>query len=137
MRGTLLPARISLGLPVNTDLPRNIFETYQQVIFEMRDTDIFAHARTERLISELKKCTFILCGAGVSRGIVQAAIGLRSRGFGVVLASDAVLALDASQAEMAYLRMEAKSVVFAPTKEIITPRPTPRRVRFRKSVQHT
>jgi len=132
MSGTVMPTRINLGLRNTTDLPREIFERFQQVIFEKRDTDIFAHARLERLITELRPVTFIICGAGVARGIVQAAIGLRRRDFGVILASDAVVDLNDPMTEMAYLRMEAKKVVFAPTREIVTARPTRRRGTFRK-----
>lgn len=134
MRGTALPARINLGLRNTTDLPREIFDRYQQVIFEKRHTDIFLHARAERLITELDSATFIICGAGVARGIVEAAVGLRKRHFSVICASDAVLDLDEAMSEMAYLRMMAKGVIFAPTKEIITPQLRRRPMRLRKSV---
>lgn len=134
MAGTVLLTRINLGLRNTTDLPRDIFETYQQVIVEKRNTDLFAHARLERLITELDAGTFIICGAGVARGIVQSAIGLRDRGFSVILAADAVAYIDDPLNKMAYLRMEAKGVVFAPIKEIITPRVVRRAARFRKSL---
>ena len=132
MPGTVMATRINLGLLNTTDLPRDIFEKYQQVIFEKRDTNIFSHSRAERLITELQTGTFILCGAGVARGIVQAAVGLRARGFGVILAQDAVVAMDDPMTEMAHRRMEAKGVVYAPTQEIIAPRPVRRETRFRK-----
>ena len=128
---TILSRRINLGLRNTTDLPDHIFQRYQQVIFEKRHTDIFAHARAERLITELPPATFVLCGAGLAGGIVEAAVGLRARGFPVVVAADAVLALRGKAAEMAALRMEAKSAVFAPTDKIITPAAPPRRVPFR------
>ena len=134
MTGTILPTRINLGLRNTTDLPRDIFSHYQQVIIEKRDTNIFSHARAERIITELPRCTFILCGAGVAHGIVQAAVGLRSRGFSVVLARDAVWDLYDPMAEMAYCRKEAKSVISAPTRCLITPQPTRKPIRFRKSV---
>jgi nicotinamidase-related amidase len=124
----ILPRRIDLGLLNTTDMPANIFHQYQQVIFEQRDTDIFAHARAERLLTELRHATFVVCGAGVAQGIVQAVVGLRSRGFGVIVASDAILDFDHDLAPMAYLRMEAKGAIFAPTADIITPLPAnPRR----------
>jgi len=125
---TILPRRINLGLRNTTDLPDHIFRQYQQVIFEKRNTDIFAHARAERLITELPMATFVLCGAGVSRGILQAAAGLRNRGFGVILARDAVLQLRPA-ARMALLRMEAKGVTFAATEKIIAPSLKPRKRR--------
>jgi len=135
MAGTLVPTRINLGLRNTTDLPREIFHRFQQVIFEKRDTDIFSHARLERLITELRPVTFIICGAGVARGIVQAAVGLRKRDFGVILASDAIVDLADPMTEMAVLRMEAKNVVFAPTKEIVTTHPPKRRRRFRSPTE--
>jgi nicotinamidase-related amidase len=123
---TILPRRINMGLRNSTDMPADIFDRCQQLIFEKRFTDIFAHARLERLITELPMATFVLCGCGLSHGIVQAAIGLRSRGFGVILARDAVFRVEGEPADMALLRMEAKGVIFAETAEIVAP--TPRRL---------
>lgn len=131
LHGTILPRRINLGLRNSTDLQSDLFSRYQQVVIEKRDTDLFKHARAERLITELGTATFIICGAGIAHGIVQAAVGLRSRGFGVVLARDAVLDFGDAHSSMAYLRMEAKGVVFAPTDEIIAPTKQTRRVPFR------
>jgi nicotinamidase-related amidase len=97
------------------------------VIVEKRDTDILAHARIERLISELDPTTWIICGAGLARGVLQAAVGLRSRGHAVVLAKDAVLELDDPLAEMAWRRIEAKDVVLAETADLVAPKPKRRR----------
>jgi len=137
---TILPRRVNLGLLNTTDLPDQIFRKHQQVIFEKRNTDIFTHARAERLISEIGDATFVICGAGVSHGIAQAAIGLRSRGFSVIVASDAVLDMDYARDEMARRRMEAKGAVFATTSEIIAPRSQVGRKPFRRArlqVTHT
>jgi len=126
---TVLARRINLGLRNTTDLPDHLFRRHQQVIFEKRHPDVFAHARIERLITELPSATFVLCGAGVAGGIVQAAVGLRSRGFDVVLAEDAVLELRPDAARMARLRMEAKGVVFATAEQITAPKPRRRPLR--------
>jgi len=129
---TIMSRRINMGLRNSTDLPPDLFERYQQVVFEKRDTDIFKHARAERLLTELGPATFVLCGAGIAQGIVQAAVGLRTRGFGVILARDAVLEFGQPLEPMALLRMEAKGVIFAKTSEIIMPqRKLARKVPFR------
>ena len=120
---TLLRRRINFGLRNVTDLPPRALRQYTQVLFEQRVTDPFTHTRFERLITELGPATFVVCGAGVAHGIFQAAVGLRARGFGVILASDAVAALPGENAEMAVLCMEAKGVVFAPTRLIVAPPP--------------
>ena len=128
---TVLPRRVNLGLLNSTDLPENLFGRFQQVIFEKRDTDIFAHARAERLLTDLRGSTFILCGAGVAQGLVQAAVGLRTRGFGVIVARDAIVDLGHPRAEMARLRMQAKGAIFAPTADIIATPIPPKRRAFR------
>jgi len=115
---TILPNRVDLGIRNTTDLPPDIFDRYRQVIFEMRSPDIFAHARPERLISQLKAATFVLCGAGFAGGIVEAAIGLRNRGFAVIVASDAVLDLE-GDIPMARSRAEVKGTLFLTTDRII------------------
>ncbi|MGC9455041.1 MAG: isochorismatase family protein [Phycisphaerae bacterium] len=133
---TVLPRRINLGLRSSTDLPVDLFDRYQQVIFEKRDTDILSHPRLERLISELPPVTFVICGAGLAHGIMQAAVGLRTRGFSVIVAEDAALCLDDEAGEMARLRMEAKGTIFAPTAELTRPPVRTRARRFRTAL-HT
>ena len=119
--GTLLRRHVDLGMRNTTDLPRDIFGEVQQVIFEKRHTDIFLHARAERLLTELDAGGFVVCGAGSARGIVEAVIGLRQRGFKMLLAADAILDLDDPRAEMAWLRMVAKGAVPLSTDEIVRP----------------
>ena len=128
---TLLPSRVNLGLRNTTDLPPDLFDENQQVIVEKRHTDIFVHARIERLLTTLTEGTFVICGAGLAHGIAQAAIGLRTRGFGVILAEDAVSDLGDELATMAARRMEAKGVIFAPTDEIVEPKQRPHLAAFR------
>jgi nicotinamidase-related amidase len=116
----VLAGCVDLGLRNVTDLPEDIFERHRQVVVEMRFTDIFSHGRIERLLTELDAETFVVCGAGSARGIVEAVIGLRHRRFEVVLAADAILDLDDPGAEFAWLRMVAKGAVPLSTKEIVT-----------------
>jgi nicotinamidase-related amidase len=119
LEGTVLPRSVDLGIRNTTDLPSDLFSQFQQVIIEKRYTDIFSHARAERLLTELEADTFIVCGAGSAHGIVEAVVGLRQRGFGVILAADAILDLGHPRAEMAWLRMTAKGAVPLATEEII------------------
>jgi nicotinamidase-related amidase len=117
--GTVMPRYVNLGIRGTTDLPMDIFHRYQQVIIEKRDTNIFEHPRAERLLTELKAETFVVCGAGSAGGVIEVVIGLGSRGFKVVLASDAILDLGDPRAEMAWLRMLAKGAVPLSTGEIV------------------
>ncbi|MHC4986639.1 MAG: isochorismatase family protein [Planctomycetota bacterium] len=119
--GTVLPSRVNYGLRNVTDLPADPFADHQQLIFEKRDTDILQHARIERLISEMAPASFIVCGAGVGQGLVEAVVGLRSRGFEVFVASDAILDLNAPGQYLPLERMAAKGAIFVPTDHIVAP----------------
>ncbi len=125
---TTLPNYIAFGTRRTTDLPEAILDNYQQVLFEKRELNILSNLRVERLLTELSgNATFILCGAGLAEGIAKAAITLRSRRFGVILATDAVADLGDPDADMAMRRMSAKGVVFCPTATIIKPPVRPKR----------
>lgn len=123
LRRTVVPGSINLGLQNITDLPPDILASFPQVIFEKRQTDIFAHARIERLIDEqIRNATVVICGAGIAHGIYQAAIGLRCRSFKVIVPYDAVLSLGHPWEANAVRRMAAKNVIFIPTRRIVPPR---------------
>ena len=126
MLRTVLPWRIDLGLRSSTDVPVDLFENYQQAIFEKRRTDVFGHAAADRLICDIEAATFVVCGAGLAHGVFEAAFGLRKRGFGVVVATDAVLDLGSGYEPTAQRRMEEKGVLFAPSDQIV--RVSPRRL---------
>ena len=132
---TTLPNYIAFGTRRTTDLPESILDNYQQVLFEKRELNILSNLRIERLLTQLSgNATFILCGAGLAGGIAKAAITLRSRKFGVILATDAVADLGDPGADMAMRRMAAKGVVFCSTATIIKPPVrTTRKARLRRS----
>jgi nicotinamidase-related amidase len=124
---TLLTQYHNLGISNNTDLPPDIFDTTQQVIIEKRHTDIFLHGRAERLITEIEgNPGFVICGGAVHAGIVEAAVGLRARGFPVIVAKDAMVTLGHPEAKYALQRMDAKGVLFVNTRDIVE-QPRPRR----------
>lgn len=119
---TIIHPMIDLGMRNSTDLPNNLFDCYSQIVIEKRVSDLFLHARAERLFSEFigkEKC-FVLCGADVTGGLTLTALGLRSRGFNVVLAADGFLSPGKwDSANLEIPRMRAKGVVFMRTADII------------------
>jgi nicotinamidase-related amidase len=117
--GALLARHVDFGIRNTTDLPEDVLERHQQIIFEKRHTDIFRHARAERLLTRLAGGTFVVFGAGAAGGVVEAVIGLIARGFKVQLATDAILDLDSREAEFAWLRMLAKGAEPMTTDEIL------------------
>lgn len=132
---TILYNRIAFGTRATTDLPPDVLDTYSQVIFEKRHTDIFAHSRAERLISELSPTTIIICGAGIARGIIEAVLGLRKREFSVIVAADAVLGISGDRNSMACTKIKAKGAILLPTRKIIARSVTLRPRRRHESVK--
>jgi len=129
---TLLSRRVNLGLSHTADLERGLFSKYAQIIFETRDTNILHHAKFERLIAELNgQHTFVLCGATIARGILEAVLGLRRYGHRVFVAEDAVLELDLPDTEMAWLRVVAKDAICLGTDQIVRELAATRRRRRR------
>ena len=125
---TLLPDRINLGMRSVTDLPRDLFERCQQVIIEMRQPDVFAHARIERLLTEFSAAAFVVCGTGLTTAIHQCVIGLLNRGSSVTVVSDAVLHLGDCSPRFARRRITAKGAIMARTSNVTKP-PRPKRKR--------
>jgi nicotinamidase-related amidase len=125
---TLLPHRINLGLAHTADLPRDVLAEYDQVVFETRDEDVFHHQKFERLITELLgDHSFVLCGATAAAGIKQAVLGLRGRGFEVVVVKNAILDLDDPETEMAWLQTMAKGAQLMSTAQVVREYAVPRR----------
>ena len=118
--GTILPKHIIFDYRNSTDLPCALFESYQQVVFESRFSDIFAHPRIDRLVTQLGPSTYIICGATLDASVIQAVLGLRSRGASVIVVRDAVLVPDGYDAEMGYRRVAAKGAVLCSTSQVIT-----------------
>ncbi len=117
--GTVLPKHITFDYRNTTDLPWALFDSYQQVVFESRFTDIFVHPRIDRLITQLGKSTYIICGATLDGSVMQAVLGLRARGAGVIVVCDAVLSPAGSDTDMEYRRLDAKGAVICTASQVI------------------
>jgi nicotinamidase-related amidase len=73
-----------------TDLPNEIFERYDQVIFCKRSIDPFEEPRVDRMLTKLEADEFILIGSLVEGAIKATAPGLLARRKNVSILEDAV-----------------------------------------------
>ena len=73
---TVRERHISFAADGCTDLPRNIFKQYDQVILEKRSIDPFEEPRADRMLSELRASEFILIGGTVEGAVKATALGL-------------------------------------------------------------
>ncbi len=115
---TLLKNRVSFAADGNTDLPRDIFRRYRQVILHKRCTDPFDEPRIDRLLSEIWASDFILIGASAEGAVKSAALGLLHRGKNVTVVVDAVGSHDKKAAKMAFRKMKAKGAKLIEVKKL-------------------
>ncbi|MFH1614775.1 MAG: cysteine hydrolase [Planctomycetota bacterium] len=105
---TIRNNHISFVADGNTDLPRDILRSYDQVIFNKRSFDPFAEPRLDRLLSELRVDEVILMGVCTEDAIKATVLGLLHRGKKVTVVSDAVGSRNKSEGNLALRQMQAK-----------------------------
>ncbi|MGA2915360.1 MAG: isochorismatase family protein [Sedimentisphaerales bacterium] len=109
--------RIELAADGCTDLQRDIFSHYDQVILNKRCEDPFAEPRAERLLTELKADEFIVIGAIAEEAVVATVLGLLQRGKKVTVFIDAVGTHDRRRADVAFRKMKAKGASLVETRD--------------------
>jgi len=118
IRYTLAWNRISFPADGNTDLPRDMFWQYDQIVLHKRCVDPFDEPRIDRLLSELKATEFILIGATAEGAVKATALGLLQRSKNVIVISDAVGCHNKDEAVLAFRKMEAKGAKLIETKRL-------------------
>ncbi len=91
-----------------TDFPRDVFDTYDQIILECRSEDPFDEPRCDRVLSEVKATDFIVIGAPLETTVKALVLGLLIRRRSVIILTDAVGSLEKNAAEIALRQMQAK-----------------------------
>ena len=114
---TLRNRRITFAADNNTDLSRDIFRHYDQVILNKRCQDPFEEPRAERIFTELRADEFILIGALTEGAVLATALGLLRRGKNVTVIIDAVGTHDRAAAIVALRKIQAKGGKLIDTKK--------------------
>ncbi len=115
---TLLNNRVNFAADDSTDLPRDLFRKYKQVILHQRCPDPFEEPRIERLLSELHNVEFILIGAYTENAVEATALGLLQRGKRLTVVIDAIGSNDRKQADMTLRKIKAKGAKLTETKRL-------------------
>ncbi len=110
---------ISFAADGCTDLPRDIFRQYDQVVLEKRSIDPFEEPRADRMLSELRASEFILIGATAEGAVKATALGLLARRKNVTILTDAIGSRDKAAAQIALRQVEAKGAKLAETKVML------------------
>ena len=115
---TLLPSHTRFESDKSTDLPEELLNTYQQVIFEKRTTDTFSLPRADRLLTNLKTDELIVMGTHVDTALCATVLGLISRRQNVFIVTDAIFCDDHNSCKLALRKMEAKGAKLITTESL-------------------
>ena len=102
-----------------TDLPNDILERYDQVIFCKRCIDPFEEPRADRMLTELEADEFILIGSLVEGAIKATALGLLARRKNVRVLVDAIGTCNAKAGKLALRNMRAKGAKLSDTETLM------------------
>ncbi len=114
---TLRNRRVVLAADGCTDLQRDIFVYYDQIILQKRCNDPFDEPRAERFLSELKADEFIVIGAMAEGAVAATVLGLLQRGKKVTIFADAVGTHNRRKADVAFRKMKAKGASLVETRD--------------------
>jgi nicotinamidase-related amidase len=115
---TLVNNRISFTADGNTDLPKDIFKKYDQVILHKRCIDPFDEPRIDRLLSEIRTNEFIIVGTSLEGAVKSTALGLLQRGKKVTIVIDAIGSHNIAEAKLAIRKMETKGAKIIETRKL-------------------
>jgi len=109
--GTLLPRRYIVPNR-KVELPEDI-GSYQQIIIEKQDVDVFTNPNIDALLAMLGKREIILYGVVTEICVDRAARGLIKRGYRVNLVTDAIRHLDsdAGRSTLEFVRRHGGRIV--------------------------
>jgi nicotinamidase-related amidase len=101
-----------------TDLPLEILDRYDQLIFCKRCIDPFEEPRIDRMLTELEVDEFILIGSLAEGAIKATALGLLARGKNVRILVDAVRSYNKAAAKRALRQVWAKGAKLTDTRKL-------------------
>jgi len=102
-----------------TDLPNEILERYDQVIFCKRCIDPFEEPRIDRMLTELETDEFILIGSLVEGAVKATALGLLARRKNVSVLADATGSSNKRLAKLALRNILARGAKLTDTPTLL------------------
>ena len=119
IRYTMRNKNISFSANGCTDLPRDIFKEYEQVILHKRCIDPFVEPRADRMLSEIRVDEFLIIGAFTEGAVKSTVLGLLARRKRVTILTDAIGGRDRGASEVALRQMQAKGAKLIEVKNLV------------------
>ena len=105
----------------STDLPLDILDRHNQVVFCKRCEDPFEEPRFDRMLTGLRADELYLIGATAEGSVKATALGLLTRGKKVTVLTDVVGTRNRPAADRAFREMAAKGAILSKATKMLGP----------------
>lgn len=116
---TVRDSHITYSADGCTDLPRDIFRQYDQVVLHKRCENPFKEPRADRMFSEFRADEFLIMGALTEEAVKSTVLGLLARKKYVTVLTDACGSREKNAAEVALRQMQAKGARLIEVKTLL------------------
>jgi nicotinamidase-related amidase len=119
LRYSTLANNICYSTSCNTDLPADLLQKYQQVIFEKMTIDPFQHPKADRLFTNIKFDEIYLIGTSAETSMLYTGLGLLLRNKNVFVVIDAICGEAPESTALEIRKIIAKGGKSITTEELI------------------
>lgn len=132
---TILPSSALVEVDNTLSISLNLFSTFQQLLFRMRDDDLLSNPKADRFLTELRTSEFLVVGNVLEESVKTLVLGLLARHKAVSVIVDACGYWNKFVSELAQRQMVAKGATIISVDELVLRVLTGRR-RYRNSASN-
>ena len=127
---TILPRSALVEVDNTLSISMNLFSTFQQLLFRMRDDDLLSNPKADRFLTQLPTSEFVVVGNVLEQSVKTLVLGLLARHKAVSVIVDACGYWNKFVSELAQRQMVAKGATIMSVDELLV-RVLTRRRRYR------
>ena len=132
---TIMPSSARVEVDNTLSIPLNLFSTFQQLLFRMRDGDLLSNPKADRFLTQLATRQFLVVGNVLEKAVKTLVLGLLTRRKEVAVVVEACGYWNKPTSELALRQMVAKGATLISVDDLLLRRLTNRR-RYRQALRN-
>lgn len=132
---TIMPRSARVEVDNTLSIPLNLFSTFQQLLFRMRDGDLLSNPKADRFLTQLPTRQFLVVGNVLEKAVKTLVLGLLTRHKEVAVIVDACGYWNKPTSELALRQMVAKGATLISVDDLLLRRLANRR-RYRRALRN-
>ena len=132
---TIMPRSARVEVDNTLSIPLNLFSTFQQLLFRMRDGDLLSNPKADRFLTQLPTRQFLVVGNVLEKAVKTLVLGLLTRHKEVAVVVEACGYWNKPTSELALRQMVAKGATLISVDDLLLRRLSNRR-RYRQASQN-